>query len=126
MLRRYERMLKPVRCEKKDGRKFEALYQGDLGKHHLVWTGTAQILIKPEIGEVMEFVSQEEGEAIVKRINELIHSSIFGHHSSKPKEEKPKEEKKVFRVSEMKAKLKGLVKKEMSDFEILTADIATI
>lgn len=121
MLRRYKDMLKPVRCEKKDGRKFEALYQGDLGKHHLVWTGTAQILIKPEIGEKMEFVSQEEGETIVRRINEIIHTSIFGDHSSKPKEEK-----KVFRVSEMKAKLNGLVKKEMSDFEILTADIATI
>ena len=118
-------MWKPVRCSKVDGRKFLALYQGDLGLHHLVWNGDHQILIKPEIGDIMVDATEEEAEKIYAKIDEMLNKAMTPSPMEKPKlQTKLKPE---FAVSEVEApKVEEPKPKAMSDFDLLTADIETI
>lgn len=116
----YFYMWKAVRCSKVDGRKFLALFQGNLGSHHLVWDGDQQIVIKPEIGDVMVNATEEEAEEIYAKIDEMINKTITPLPMEKPKlQPKLKPEFEVSEVETPKPKV-------MSDFDLLTADVESI
>lgn len=117
-------MWKAVKCSKADGRKFLALYQGDIGLHHLVWNGDHQLLIKPEMGDTMVDASEEEADEIYGKIDKII-NGICSNPMEKPKlQPKLKIE---FEVSEEETpKVEEPKPKVMSDFELLTADVESI
>lgn len=118
-------MWKPVRCSKVDGRNFLALYHGHLGQHHIVWNGDHQILIKPEIGDIMVDATEEEAEEIYAKIDEMLNKAMTPSPTEKPKIQ-PKL-KLEFSASEVETpKAEPPKPKVMSDFEILTADVESI
>lgn len=118
-------MWKAVRCSKVDGRKFLALYQGDLGQHYIVWNGDHQILIKPEIGDIMVDATEEEAEEIYAKIGEMLNKAMTPSPMEKPKlQTKLKLE---FAVTEVETpKVEEPKPKVMSDFDLLTADVESI
>ena len=119
-------MWKPVRCSKVDGRNFLALYHGHLGQHHIVWNGDHQILIKPEIGDIMVDATEEEAEEIYAKIDEMLNKAMTPSPMEKPKVQ-PKL-KPEFAVTEVKPtpKAEPPKPKVMSDFDLLTADVELI
>lgn len=125
---------KAVRCKKADGREFIALYQGMIGNKesggHLVWDGKDQYFIGEWRGDRIEEATQEETEAIYKKIEDDIEYMFTHPTPAKLKEEKKTETPKL----ETKLKPEFLVteaetpqpKKVFSDFELLTADVEII
>lgn len=113
-------MWKAVRCSKVDGRKFLGLYQGDLGLCHVVWNGDHQILIKPEIGDIMVDATEEEEKELQAQIEAIFKKQAEPIPASKAK---PTPQS-TYKVTE--TKVEPPKPKVMSDFEILTADIETI
>ena len=117
----YFYMWKAVRCSKADGRKFLALYQGDLGLHHLVWNGDHQILIKLEMGDTMVDATEEEANEIYGKIDKIV-NGIYSNPIPSSKD-KPSPQS-TYKVTEVK--VESPKPKVMSDFEILTADVESI
>lgn len=114
-------MWKAVKCSKADGRKFLALYQGDIGLHHLVWNGDHQLLIKPEMGDTMVDASEEEADEIYGKIDKIV-NGIYSNPIPSSKD-KPSPQS-TYKVTEVK--VESPKPKVMSDFDLLTADVESI
>jgi hypothetical protein len=115
------RAWKVVRCKKNDGREFLALHQSNIGDSHIVWDGEQQYLIKKERGDSMVDATEQETIEIYDKLDKQF-NSMFGKIESQPHK---KEESKL--IPKLKVEYEEVVEvKEMTDFELVTADIGTI
>ena len=125
---------KAVKCKKKNGKVFVALYQGYIGnkesRAHLVWDGNEQYVINEKEGETFEDASEEESETIHRKVEYqfeymLTHPRLVTNENRKSKNKPIKLKPKLkleFEVTEVEAHKP----KVLSDFELLTADVEVI
>lgn len=112
---------KVVRCKKKDGREFLALHQSNIGNNYIVWDGKQQYLIKEERGDSMVDATEQETIEMYDKLDEQFNSMFEKTESQSHKKEEPK------LIPKLKVEYEEVVEvKEMTDFELVTADIGTI
>ena len=115
------RAWKVVRCKKKDGREFLALHQSNIGNSYIVWDGEQQYLIKEERGDSMVDATEQETIETYDKLDKRFNSMFEKIEKPTPK----KEETKL--IPKLKVEYEEVVEvKEMTDFELVTADIETI
>lgn len=115
------RAWKVVRCKKKNGREFLALHQSNIGDNYIVWDGEQQYLIKEERGDSMVDATEQETIEMYDKLDEQFNSMFEKTEKPTPK----KEESKL--IPKLKVEYEEVVEvKEMTDFELVTADIGTI
>lgn len=115
------RAWKVVRCKKKNGREFLALHQSNIGDNYVVWDGEQQYLIKEERGDSMVDATEQETIEMYDKLDEQFNSMFEKAEKPTPKKEEPK------LIPKLKVEYEEVVEvKEMTDFELVTADIGTI
>ena len=115
------RAWKVVRCKKKNGREFLALHQSNIGNNYIVWDGKQQYLIKEERGDSMVDATEQETIEMYDKLDEQFNSMFEKTEKPTPKKEEPK------LIPKLKVEYEKVVEvKEMTDFELVTADIGTI